>query len=57
MYVQDDLSGHIVGVIEINSGKNIQTFTSEMNIDDGIKPLYFTFSGKGRLNFISLSFD
>lgn len=57
MYVKDGLSGHIVGVILINSGKNIQTFTSEMNIDDGVKSLYFTFSGKGRLNFISLSFD
>jgi len=56
MVVKDGLFGHTVGVIAINSTKTPQKFTAELNIENGVKPLYFTFKGKGALNFISIEF-
>ena len=56
--VKDGLDGNTVGVVPV-SCKNGETkkFTSELNITDGVKPLYFTFNGKGKPDFISIAFD
>ena len=56
--VKDGLDGNTVGVVPV-SCKNGETkkFTSELNLTDGVKPLYFTFNGKGKPDFISIAFD
>lgn len=46
----------MVAIIPINSEKTPQTFSAPLQIEKGVKPLYFTFRGKGRLNFYTLSF-
>jgi hypothetical protein len=56
MIVKDGLHGDIVARIAINCGKNEQIFTADMNIADGVKPLYFTYKGKGKPDFISIGF-
>lgn len=55
--VRDDLDGETVAKIEIRSNDTPKYFTSDLSINDGVKPLYFTFNGKGRLNFISFKLD
>lgn len=47
----------MVATIDINNGKNPQKFTANLNIENGVKPLYFTYQGKGRFDFLSISFD
>ena len=56
MLVKESLSGDIVGAIDIDAKNTAQKFTAQLNISDGIKPLYFTFTGKGKLNFYGISF-
>ena len=46
----------MVATIDINCDKLPQTFTAKLNVENGVKPLYFTYEGKGRLNFLSISF-
>lgn len=41
-----------VAKIEVEPCKAPAVFSSELNIEDGVKPLYFTFNGKGAFNFI-----
>ena len=57
MLVKDGLDGTMVAVIDINSGKLPQKFTAKLNMEDGVKPLYFTYQGKGHFDFLSISFE
>ena len=54
--VKDGLEGTMVATIDIASGKIPQKFTAKLDIENGVKPLYFTYRGKGRLNLLSISF-
>ena len=54
--VKDGLEGTMVATIDIASGKIPQKFTAKLDIENGVKPLYFTYHGKGRLNLLSISF-
>lgn len=38
-------------------GKGERVYSAPLNIQDGVKPLYFTFYGKGKPDFLSISFD
>ena len=52
--VRDGLNGNIVAVIEIdNNREETKSFASKLNIAQGKKPLYFTYNGKGRPDFLS----
>lgn len=55
--VKDGLQGQCVAEIPINSDGGTNKFSSEMRIKDGKTALYFTFIGKGRPDFLALSFD
>ena len=55
--VKDSLEGTMVAIIDINSEKTPQKFTAKLDIENGVKPLYFTYQGKGRFDFLSISFD
>lgn len=55
--VKNGLEGTMVATIDINNGKTPQKFTANLNIENGVKPLYFTYQGKGRFDFLSISFD
>ena len=46
-----------VASINIKPCKTRTWYSADMNIENGIKPLYFTYSGKGKLNFISFSIE
>ena len=56
--VKDGLDGNTVSVIGVSSKSGeTKTFTADLDIADGVKPLYFTFNGKGKPDFISIAFD
>lgn len=46
-----------VANITIKPCKTRTQYSADMNIGSGIKPLYFTYNGKGSMNFISISLD
>ena len=46
-----------VASINIKPCKTRTWYSADMNIENGIKPLYFTYRGKGKLNFISFSIE
>jgi hypothetical protein len=54
--VKDGLLGNIVARIDINCKGDEQIFTADLSISDGVKPLYFTYHGKGKPDFISIKF-
>lgn len=52
--VRDGLNGNTVAVIEIDNNRGeTKSFASKLNIAQGKKPLYFTYNGKGRPDFLS----
>lgn len=51
--VKDGVLGKTVAKINVRAQKKPQYFAAALTIENGIKPLYFTFNGKGRLDFIS----
>ncbi len=53
MIVKDGVDGNTVAVIDICSDKTARKFTAPLNISNGVHPLYFTYQGKGRFDFIS----
>lgn len=55
--VRDGLAGNTVARIPVTCGKTAQTFSAELTVDDGVKPLYFTFRGKGSPDFLGFAFD
>ncbi len=44
-----------VAKIDIKPCKTRTVYSARLNVENGVKPLYFTYSGKGKLNFISLT--
>lgn len=46
-------NGRPVAQIPIKAGKKFQTFQADINLRDGVHPLYFSFHGKGYLDFLS----
>lgn len=42
--------------IGVDLTKGVQTFSAPLRIADGVHPLYFTFRGKGRPDFLSITF-
>ena len=57
MRVRDGLHGREVAAIPISPCRRRTQFFAPLHIEDGVKPLYFTFCGKGRLDFIDIRFD
>ena len=57
MRVRDGLHGREVAAIPISPCRRRTQFFAPLHIEDGVKPLYFTFCGKGRLDFIDIFFD
>lgn len=46
-----------VAVIPVKPCKTRKVFSAELNVQNGVKPLYFTFNGKGNFCFHSLGFN
>ena len=57
VFVKDGLNGNIVAKIQITPCKAETEFSADINIENGIKPLYFTFSGKGNFDFYSFNLE
>ncbi len=55
MYVCTEKGGKPAAEIAVSAGKTPRSFTGEWRGGDGIKALYFTFRGKGRLDFINFT--
>ena len=53
MIVKDGVDGNIVATILVNGDKTIKEFSAPLNISNDVHPLYFTYQGKGRFDFIS----
>lgn len=45
--------GKVVAVIPVKCGKKFEVFQADINLRDGVYPLYFTFQGTGKLDFYS----
>ena len=64
-----NICGNADGVIKVTDGKDTvaaipvkpcktrKVFSAELNVQNGVKPLYFTFNGKGNFCFHSLGFN
>lgn len=46
-----------VAQIEIRSGKSRASFSARLNAEEGEYPLYFTYRGKGKMDFISFTLE
>ena len=58
MLVKTELNGDPIAQIKINNFKHKRSrFFAPVSINGGVAPLYFTFTGKGRPNFISIFLD
>ena len=44
-----------VAKIDIKPCKTRTAYSARLNVENGVKPLYFTYNGKGKLNFISFT--
>lgn len=56
MTVKDGLHGRTVAEIAITPSKKRTVFSAALAVEAGVKPLYFTFTGKGKLNFYRIGF-
>lgn len=57
MVVKDGLCGNTVAEIGIAPSKKLTRFSAEFHKGNGVGPLYFTFRGKGKLDFYRFGFD
>lgn len=55
--VRENLNGNIVARVRIKPCKKRTLFSADMCVEKGVKPLYFTFNGKGRADFYSFLFE
>lgn len=53
--VRDEKSSAPVASIEITPSRDVAEFTAEYKGGSGVKALYFTFSGKGRFDFLEFT--
>lgn len=63
------LCGSASGIIAVSDGEKIvaeiavkpcklrTVYSAGLNIENGVRPLYFTFNGKGKFDFISIAFE
>lgn len=51
--VRDGLNNNIVSLIQIKPSPSWSTYKAPLNVDKGIKPLYFTYNGQGYIDFLS----
>lgn len=64
-----EVRGNADGIIKVTDGektvaqipikpcKTRMVYSSELKIQNGVKPLYFTFSGKGKCDFIAIGIE
>lgn len=55
MLVKDGEDGEIVAKISLEPTEKWKSFSSPMSISNGIKPLYFTFTGDGAVDFLDFT--
>ena len=56
LVVKDGLDGNVVAKIAIKPCTTRKEYSAEMNMTDGVRPLYFTFEGSGKFNFYAIKF-
>lgn len=56
LVVKDGLDGDVVAKIAIKPCTTRKEYSAEMNMTDGVRPLYFTFEGSGKFNFYAIKF-
>ena len=54
--VRDDENGNIVSKINIKPSKKLTTFEGVLDIKKDVSALFFTFEGKGKVNFYTFEF-
>lgn len=54
LIVKDNIDGKVVAQIKITPSKGPEEFSAPLEIAKGVKPLYFTFVGKGKFDFIGI---
>lgn len=54
-FVSTELGGKPVSEIPVTAEVDLSVFTAPINIDKGVKPLYFTYKGEGSFDFISFT--
>lgn len=53
LIVKDGLRGQVVARVPIHPSQTARTATASLTIDNGKRPLYFTFEGEGAMDFIA----
>jgi hypothetical protein len=53
--VSTELGGKPVAEVKVSAQSDWSTFTAPMKIEEGIKPLYFTYKGEGSVDFMSFT--
>lgn len=56
-YVKNALDGEVVAIIKVNAADYWTEYKAELKVENGVKPLYFTYIGKGVLDFHSFSIN
>jgi len=51
--VRDGRGGNIVARVKVEPSEEWRSFEAELNIEKGIKPLYFTYEGRGYADFMA----
>jgi predicted GH43/DUF377 family glycosyl hydrolase len=57
LIVSTGIGDGIVSKINLTETVDWATFTAQLKIDEGIKPLYFTYKGEGAVDFLSFSIN
>ncbi len=55
MVVRDERGGHVVARIPVEPSGSWECFPASLQIEEGVRPLYFTFEGEGALDFFSFT--
>lgn len=53
--VSTELGGRPVAEVKVEPQSDWSVFTAPMNIEEGVKPLYFTYIGEGSVDFMSFT--
>ncbi|OOM70024.1 xylosidase/arabinosidase [Clostridium puniceum] len=51
--ISTELGGQPISEVKVSAQSDWSTFTAPMKIEEGIKPLYFTYKGEGSVDFMS----
>ncbi len=55
--VRTSLTGPVLATIKLENTNNWESFSQEIKIENGTKPLYLTFRGKGTANLLSFTLE